>query len=188
MADTVFLGIKHCGKSTQAKLLAKKLNKELFDSDTLLEEAYMKQYACTAAEAKARAVMQKHGEEFFRRFEAGVIRDILNTRRVEHCVLALGGGVPCNPFLSNEELKALGTLVYLDISPETAYKRIIAGGVPPFLQGSDPHEKFLAMYEKRTPRYRELADIIIAVPENPDAGSLSDFIYNTLLEKKLLDV
>ena len=132
--------------------------------------------------------MQKHGEEFFRRFEAEVIRDFLNTPRAESCVLALGGGLPCNTFLSDAELKALGTLVYLDISPETAYKRIIAGGVPPFLQGSDPHEKFLAMYEKRTPRYRELADIIIAVPENPDAGSLSDFIYNTLLEKKLLDV
>ena len=188
MAVTVFLGIKHCGKSTQAKLLAKKLDRAFFDSDTLLEEAYMQQYSCTAAEAGARAIMQKHGEEFFRRFEAGVIRNFLENNATQDCVLALGGGVPCNPFLSDDELKSLGTLVYLDISPETAYQRIAAGGIPPFLQGGDPHEKFMAMYEKRTPRYRDLADVTIPVPEDPDAEVLSEAVYKALLEKNLLDV
>ena len=186
MSNIVFLGIKHCGKSTQGRLLAEKLKRDFLDSDQMLEKAYSEKYSCSAGESKARAIMLKHGEEFFRRFEAGVIRDFLQQQRSRDCVLALGGGVPCNTFLSNEELKSLGTMVFLDVAPETAYKRIIAGGVPPFLQGGDPHEKFLAMYEKRTPRYRELADITIGVPEEGDAWVLAEEVYNCLLNKSLV--
>ena len=186
MSNIVFLGIKHCGKSTQGKLLAEKLKRDFLDSDQMLEKAYMEKYSCSAAESTARAIMQKHGEEFFRRFEAGVIRDFLQQQRAGDCVLALGGGVPCNTFLSDEELKSLGTMVFLNVAPETAYKRIIAGGIPPFLQGSDPHEKFLAMYEKRTPRYCELADIAIDVPEDGEAAVLAEKVYNCLLDKSLV--
>ena len=186
MADTVFLGIKHCGKSTQAKLLAARLKREFFDSDTLLEAAYKEKYSVSAAEATARAIMKKHGEEFFRRFEADVIRCFLTRSVSQDCVLALGGGVPCNPFLSTEELKSLGTMVYLDVPPETAYERIAAGGIPPFLQGDDPHGKFLAMYNARTPRYRELADVVMDVPVSGAAEDLHEKIYNCLLEKSLV--
>ena len=127
MRNTVFLGIKHCGKSTQAKLLAEKLGKEFLDSDAMLESAYMEKYSSSSAESTARSIMQKHGEEFFRRFEADVIRDFLNRQSSESCVLALGGGVPCNTFLSSDELK------HTDITLSLAC--IIKAAVPSAIQG-----------------------------------------------------
>ena len=94
----VFIGIKHCGKSTQGKLLAQKLQRKFYDSDELLSAEYMIRYAAAREESSPRAIMVRHGEEFFRRFEADVIRKILNGSVDNVGVLALGGGVPVNPF------------------------------------------------------------------------------------------
>ena len=38
MKSIVLMGIKHCGKSTQGKILAKKLELPFFDTDSLIEE------------------------------------------------------------------------------------------------------------------------------------------------------
>lgn len=186
MRNTVFLGIKHCGKSTQGKLLAQRLQQKFFDSDELLSEAYMRKYAADSAEAAPRAIMQKHGEEFFRRFEAEVIRNFLAQKSDQRAVLALGGGVPCNDFLTTEELKALGVMVYLDIAPEEAYKRIAAGGIPPFLAGGDPWKKFQEMYNKRVPRYKVLADVTIRVTADPVPEELNETIFQHLQAEGLL--
>jgi shikimate kinase len=134
MAVVVFLGVKHCGKSTQAALLAQKLNALLLDSDELLKTKYASEYSVGIEKAAPRAIMQRHGEDFFRRFEAGVIREFLKNKPEKPCVLALGGGVADNAFLTVGELKELGFLIFLKIDPEIAYKRIVAGGLPPFLQ------------------------------------------------------
>jgi len=186
--NIVFLGIKHCGKSTQGRLLASRLQWDFLDTDEMLEQSYQHQYNCTAAEAAPRAIMQKHGEGFFRRFEAAVIRDFLSEKRQTKAVIALGGGVPCNDFLSIQELKALGTLICLNTDMEVAFKRIAAGGIPPFLQGDDPHKKFMELYRKRMPRYLQIADMVIEANNESAAGILSEKIYNTLLKEKILDI
>lgn len=187
MSAVVFLGIKHCGKSTQGRLLAQKLEWPLFDSDELLQGKYASMYEAGPDGATARAIMKKHGEEFFREFEAGVIRDFLLNKSTENCVLSLGGGVADNVFLSTEELKKLGTLVYLKIDPEIAYKRIEDGGIPPFLAGSDPHGKFLQICQKRMPRCEELADVIAEVPANGDAEALSAAILTELEKRRVFE-
>ncbi|MBR2356855.1 MAG: hypothetical protein IKA65_02340 [Lentisphaeria bacterium] len=185
--NIVFLGIKHCGKSTHGKLLAERLDRRFLDTDDMLSMAYQEKFGCPAAEAAPREIMKKHGEEFFRKFEAQVIRDYLEKNRDNGDVLALGGGVPCNDFLSTSELKSLGVMLHLAISADTAFKRIAAGGIPPFLQGDDPYAKFLAMYDKRLPRYNEIADIVINLPEEPVKSEIAELIYNTLKEKKFLE-
>lgn len=184
--NIVFLGIKHCGKSTQGKLLARKLHREFLDTDDMLAAAYMRDFSKNADESTPRAVMRRHGEEFFRKFEAAVISDFLNDPAQKACVIALGGGVASNPFITTDELKKLGTLIFLDIDQDTAFERIAARGIPPFLAGDDPRQKFMQLCEKRIPRCREISDITITVPENPVASDLSDTIYNLLAEKKLI--
>ena len=185
--NIVFLGIKHCGKSTQAELLAQRLQREFLDSDELLVEAYRRQYPEAGSEVSPRMIMQKHGGEFFRQFEAQVIRNFLQDNPGGK-VLALGGGVPVNSFLSFEELKQLGVLVYLDVDMETAYRRIAAGGIPPFLAGDDPHGKFQALFAERTPCYRKLADLHIVIEQEGPAEVLNDLIFDKLRENKLLDI
>ena len=63
---------------------------------------------------------------------------------------------------------------------------IAAGGIPPFLAGDDPRGKFMDLFEKRTPRFREIADITIQVPAEPVAEDLCNIIYNELADKSLI--
>ena len=188
MTAVVFLGVKHCGKSTQAALLAQKLNAVLLDSDELLKAKYASEYSVSIEDAAPRAIMKRHGEEFFRRFEAGVIRDFLQNKPEGLCVLALGGGVADNAFLTASEIKELGFLVYLKIEPEIAYKRIVAGGIPPFLAGDDPHEKFLQICRKRMPRCGELADLIVEIKLDGDPEDLAANIFAQLEERKVFEL
>lgn len=186
MGVVVFLGVKHCGKSTQGRLLAQKLGCRLQDSDDLMQLKYAAEYNVPPEEATPRKIMQRHGEEFFRRYEADIIREFPQQNGFGNTVLSLGGGVPDNPFLKSAEIKALGTLVYLQIDPDTAYERIAAGGIPPFLAGNDPYGKFLEICQKRMPRCKELADITIQVPENPVAQELADTVFNELKKRNVL--
>ena len=188
MSVVVFLGVKHCGKSTQAGLLAKKINAPLLDSDELLQNRYSREYAASAEDSTPRAVMKRHGEEFFRKFEAAVLRDFLSSNQYDNCVLSLGGGAADNAFLTTEDLKKLGTLIYLKIDPEVAYKRIAAGGIPPFLAGDDPHGKFMQICQKRMPRCEELADLIVDVAEYSNAEALSEAILRKLEERNVFDL
>ncbi|MBO5722119.1 MAG: hypothetical protein J6S19_03285 [Lentisphaeria bacterium] len=188
MQNTVFLGIKHCGKSTQGMLLAKRLNWKFIDSDTVLTEVYMTRYKTGAGDAAPRAVMKRHGEEFFRKFEAEVMQMLIADNDSAPAVLALGGGVPDNPFLEISELKKLGTMVYLEVAPEEAFKRIAAGGIPPFLAGDDPFGKFQELYQKRSPRYEALADLTVKVEPGTAAPELNEKIYQLLKSRNLLEI
>ena len=187
--NIVFIGIKHCGKSTHGKLLAARLKRRFLDTDELLSDYCMREYGMSAEEASPRAVMSKHGEVFFRRAEAAMIREVLqeySSEEKEPVVISLGGGVPSNKFLSSDEVKALGTLVNLIVDPEIAYSRIASGGIPPFLAGDDPHGKFLKLSAERMSLYAELADVQVNIACDMSAECLNEKIYEQLLRDSFL--
>ena len=142
------------------KSLAVALKLPFTDTDTALEKEFQLR---TGKNADCRSIFREYGEEYFRKLEADTIRSLCGG-----CpqVFALGGGTASNPFLSEEELKALGCWIYLEIAPEIAYRRILHRGLPPLLKDADdPQKAFLELYEKRTPRFRELADMTYVVRE-----------------------
>lgn len=153
-------GMKHCGKSTHGKLLAQALHCDFLDTDDLLAERYGAMYEETLT---PREIFRKHGEAFFRRLEADVIAALAYDCGVPR-VVALGGGVPANRFVREDDLRALGVFVYLAIDAATAFARVAAGGLPPFLeQELDPEQKFAELYRERDAFYRKYADVTILI-------------------------
>ena len=160
MLPLIVCGIKHCGKSTLGRLIASASGVPFTDTDEELEKEFFRR---EGKKAVCRTIFREYGEEYFRKLEADVIRSLSDGKLR---VIALGGGVASNPFLTVEELKGMGFWVYLDIAPQTAYDRISREGLPPFLQNTgDPQQAFQELYDRRTPRFRELADIIYTVRE-----------------------
>ncbi len=165
----VFCGLKHCGKSTHGKRLAEALGYPFIDTDDLmLREATG--CACTTC----RELFRQVGETGFRQREAETLRQLAETPHHGR-VVALGGGIAGNPFVNPAVLHRLGFLVYLDLAPETAYERILAGGLPPFLAtAADPRAAFLERHRQHDGFYRRHADCIIPLTdgESPEEAAV----------------
>ncbi|MBQ9501903.1 MAG: shikimate kinase [Lentisphaeria bacterium] len=154
MRSAVLVGIKHCGKSTLGRLLADRLSRPFIDSDEELEKTYFLQ---TGRRLTVREIFRALGEESFRTLEAATVGSLVSA---EPEVIALGGGAVSNPRLTEKDLKALGTIVWLDVPDETAYRRIAAEGLPPFLADApDPRRRFAEINAQRKLRFARLADV-----------------------------
>ncbi|MDD5728283.1 MAG: shikimate kinase [Victivallales bacterium] len=186
--NIVICGMKHCGKSTHGEFVARRLACPFIDTDRLLEQEYFRR---ERNPLNFREIYNLHGEEYFRRLEADVIHELIASAAAVDGkqVIALGGGVPVNPFLGGE-LKKLGFFVFLQNEPEVLFRRILKKGLPDFLQGADPYAKFLELCRERGRRYTELADLTIRLDEDlpvKAAGSkISAMIEEALNERQHL--
>jgi shikimate kinase len=151
-------GPKHCGKSAVGRALGEKLRCRCFDLDTEIERR----------SGRSPRELFKEGADVFRKAEAETLGRLLQDRcgTPGGIILALGGGIIDNPaaltLLNNGAL----TMVYLEVSAETAWKRIEAaakteGELPPFLQGAAPKTRHRDLHERRAAAYRARADLII---------------------------
>ena len=178
--NIVICGMKHCGKSTHGQFIARKLSCPFLDTDDLLEAKF---FELEKNPLNSREIYNLHGEDYFRGLEAGVIHSLIDAPDKDKTqVIALGGGVPSNPELG-AELKNLGRFVYLKNNPDVLYKRIVRKGLPGFLQGENPYEKFLKLYSERERRYIELADLTIEFNEDVPAKEAGYIILAKIEEK-----
>ena len=169
MKSIVLIGIKHCGKSTLGKLLARKFDLEFIDSDAEIEKQF---YMDSGSRCSCREIFKYLGEEKFREFEALIIRRLISG---PPRVIALGGGAVSNAFLSFAALKQLGRIVWLDINEDIAYKRVIKNGLPPFLaDADDPRQRFSEMNKKRREDFAKAADITFSITEELDKKTAAD--------------
>lgn len=139
MCNIVLIGMAGCGKSTVGKVLAEKLNKELVDTDEMIENV---------ENMPIPEIIGKFGEVHFRNCENAAV--ILAGREKE-CIIATGGGVITRPENYNP-LKQNGIIVFInrdaDLLPTNGRPLSQMHGVK-------------ALYEKRMPLYRQFADIEI---------------------------
>ena len=139
MCNIVLIGMAGCGKSTIGKVLAEKLNKELVDTDQMIENV---------ENMLIPEIIEKFGEVHFRNCENAAV--ILAGREKE-CIIATGGGVIVRPENYNP-LKQNGIIVFInrdaDLLPTNGRPLSQMHGVK-------------ALYEKRMPLYRQFADIEI---------------------------
>src|SRR6478672_5546342 len=100
------IGFMGSGKSFWSGRWADEYHIKAIDLDHEIEQA---------AGKKITDIFREKGEQYFRKLEAEVLRQI-NTE--ENSIIACGGGTPC--FEHNLRwMKEHGTVIYLEASPET---------------------------------------------------------------------
>lgn len=177
----VLIGMKHCGKSTVGRKLARRLDAEFIDSDELLEQAHWRQ---TGRRQSCREIHRNFGREHFLQVEAEAIKGFLATAtRGGPRVLALGGGTVLNPHLSDwlgpEATDRAGTFVYLNVPVDELWRRVRRGGVPAFVDPQDPAGSFGRIFDQRRATYERLADIVIDA-DGRGAGQVAGAIVEAL--------
>jgi shikimate kinase len=158
MGNLIFslVGPKHCGKSEIGRKCAGKSGGFFIDVDELI------------IEQNGRTPRELYTDGVFQEAETRAVCEAL-ARSGESAVPALvaaGGGV-----IDNEEafalLRAASRVVYLDVTPDTAWARIEAaqkngGGLPPFLNTGNPRNSHRKLHTRRAAAYRKAAHHIIA--------------------------
>ena len=116
----ILMGVKHCGKSTQARLVANYFSVPWFDSDDVIFEK---------TGMSAREIYSSRGKDAFLKAEKDAclaLKDIEKTLANNSdfsCVIATGGGI-CNNNAALEILKSFGILVFLNAEEKIACSRI----------------------------------------------------------------
>ncbi|MCI9664757.1 MAG: shikimate kinase [Lachnospiraceae bacterium] len=161
MKDNIILtGFMGCGKTSVGIRLSYTLRRTLIDTDKWIEKKQGK----TVSE-----IFASEGEEAFRRMESECIRELIGT--AEGQIISTGGGLPVRKE-NRKLLKKLGTVYYLEVTPECVFERLKGDTTRPLLQGENPREKIRELLEAREAFYQEGADVVIEV----SAKSFEDII------------
>ena len=144
----VLTGMPGCGKSTLGALLARRLGRELVDTDAEI----VRRTGMPITE-----IFRTHGEAYFRDLETEVLR---TAGRTGGRVIAAGGGAVLRPE-NVDTMKQNGTVVFLDrpldeLRP-TADRPL-----------ADDAEKLRRLYETRRPTYTAAADVTVPVRGTPE--------------------
>lgn len=161
MQNLILIGMMGCGKTTVGALLARTLNRELADTDVLIE---------ARAGKTIPAIFSENGEAYFRKLEHAVSKEL---GRREDLVIACGGGLPLRDG-AIAALKENGVVFWLDRDPGETYDSLDKSDRPLAQAG---RADFLARYRARVPVYRRWADYIIAEKTPEDAADAVAGIY-----------
>jgi len=130
------------GKSSVAEEVARRLGWRLYDNDREIEEAF----------GPIPEIFERDGEAAFREIEADMLVGELAV--ADRCVIAAGGGAVESADV-RRHLEGAFT-VLLDVDVDTAWERVRSSDRP---LARDEAE-FRALYERRQPLYREVADAV----------------------------
>jgi len=142
--NLVLLGMMAVGKTTLARIVAKKHNLKFVDIDLNIR----KKNSMTIAE-----IFEKKGENFFRKEEE---KEVLQSLKKNNCIIALGGGAFINKTVRENILKN-AISIWLDVSIEILNSRIKQNYKRPLLKKENNQVKLKEIYIERKKIY-ELAN------------------------------
>lgn len=155
-AQSVFLiGPMGAGKTTIAKKLADRLQRDCYDSDHVIENR-------TGVDIPY--IFEREGEAGFRKRERETIDELTQMPGI---VLATGGGAVLNES-NRKNLRSRGFVVFLDAPVSVQMARTAGDKRRPLLQVDNPEENLQKLYDSRLPLYRATADLVLSTAEgNP---------------------
>ncbi len=171
MAKLYFTGIKHSGKTTQARLAAALLSLPYSDSDELI--------LSTIEEESVREFYKKHGKASFMEKEAEAVMKF--TEEHPSFILSLGGGVADNTPLM-DYMKKHGKIIYLQRKESEMLPVILKHGIPAFLDPNDLEGSFHKVYEERDSIYRNMADLSVDLGPYRDKAETAEELVRKLKE------
>ncbi|WP_296091806.1 shikimate kinase [uncultured Treponema sp.] len=166
----ILMGIKHCGKSTQGRIISKKLSVPFFDTDDVIFEMTGK---------TPRQIYTELGNEGFQEAEQKaclLLQEKINSSAKKNAVIATGGGI-CTNKKALDILKKIGTFVFLKTPERIASFRVLReisvaqdgtlSNVPAFIAKKNPRsiadakKIFHDFFIERELIYEQLADVVI---------------------------
>jgi shikimate kinase len=156
----VLVGMMGVGKTTVARVLSDRLDRQVLDSDAIIERRTGR---------TVREIFATDGEVAFRALETEVLVEALASP--EPCIVAAAGGVVLSPANRIALRESGARVVWLCADPATLVERVRSGGHRPLLD-QDPAGTLQRMFAEREPLYREVADAIVLV----DGRSVTDVV------------
>ncbi len=169
----VLMGCKHCGKTTQGRLLAQKLGFDFFDTDD--EIARLRGM-------DARTLYKTKGVTEFILAEEEACIKIIDENPEDKLVIATGGGICDNP-PALQALRECGTFVFLRLDIKHSVKRIMDKieeteegtfkNAPAYALDQNPKsldqikDILTKKFEDRYQQYEHLADVIVDIKNAP---------------------
>ncbi|MCH9652905.1 MAG: shikimate kinase [Planctomycetes bacterium] len=141
----VLVGMPGSGKTTVGKLLSEQTGLPFLDTDALIEAGESKRLT---------EIISEHTAEGFRTIESGYVQSIQSAGSI----ISTGGSV-CYSEEAMQHLSRLGTIVWLDVSPEMLEQRIS----DTFDRGVliEPGSSLTDLYSSRYPLYEKYAELKI---------------------------
>lgn len=138
------------GKTAVGRALARRLRREFVDLDAVVE---------AAAGASVADIFAREGEAGFRAREAAAVAA---TAARPGLVVACGGGVVLDP-ANVAALRGCGTVVWLQVSPAVAARRVGGDATRPVLaaMSGDLAERLAVLMAQREGAYRAAADAVV---------------------------
>ena len=165
--NVAIIGFMGAGKTTVARALAKRLNREYIELDTMIE---------LKAGKSITEIFSQDGEIAFREFETEVTKDISSGRNL---VIACGGGIILNQ-INIDRLREGSVIVYLDVSSRVLLTRVKnTETIRPLLNIEDKTSRINKLLGFRKPLYEKAADITINTTRL-DVDSVLDKLVNIL--------
>lgn len=181
----ILMGIKHCGKSTQGRIISKKLSVPFFDTDDVIFEMTGK---------TPRQIYTELGNEGFQEAEekaCSFLLEKINSSAEKNAVIATGGGI-CGNKKALDVLKKIGTFVFLRTPERIASFRVLREisvaqdgtllNVPAFIAKKNPRSVidakkiFHDFFIERECIYEQLADVVIDMSSSSKEANAAKII------------
>lgn len=152
------VGFMGTGKSTIARLAARRMGFRALDSDHEIEH----QQDRTIAD-----IFAQEGEAAFRKMEVAFIESGHDSERT---IIACGGGLVVQPGML-AHLRCKGVVICLHASVETVLERTQRSKARPLLDVEDPLDRIRKLYAEREPIYKRAGSVILT-----DSRPINDIV------------